>query len=123
MVGVIDVVSPERAVHDAHVLHRYVARVGYVDQPWTLCVLVGAFAVPLAPYPELLPVVVAVAVDGAVAGDGKAVDMVGVDQCRKVVAGLALNTCLDNLEVGYPVGAFQFSALCDMQVRTGLEEQ
>ena len=91
VVALIDVVGPEGRVHQMHILYGDIARVGYVREPWPLRVLVGTLRVPLAPYPELLPVGQSVAIDGAVAADGESVEPVGIDQCTEIGTRLALD--------------------------------
>lgn len=51
------------------------------------------------------------------------VDVVGVDESGEVFARLALDACLDNLEIGYAVRPFKLAALLDVQMGGGLEEQ
>ena len=123
VVAIIDVVGPKRTVHQSDILHGDVAGIGDIDQPWALSILVGALAVPLPSYPELVPVVESVAVDSPLSGDGESVDVVGVDESGEVFARLALDACLDNLEIGYAVRPFKLAALLDVQMGGGLEEQ
>lgn len=109
MVAAVDVVSPERTVLDMDILYGHIAGVADIDEAGTLCVLVGALAVPSAANPELLPVVVAIAVDGARTCDGEAVAFVGIDEGGEILAGFALDASLQHREVGDAVAALQFS--------------
>ena len=123
MVATVDVVGPEGTVLDAYILQGHVAGVGDVDEAWALGVLVGTLAVPCTTNPELLPIVAAVAVDGARAGDGETVAMVGIDEGGEVLAGLSLDACLQDGEIGDAVAALQFSPLLQIEVGLGLEEE
>ena len=100
-----------------------IGTVGYIYKAGALFVFVGAFGVPGAAQPECLPCLEAVAVDGAGAAHGEAVQAVRVDQCGKVLACLALNTGLADHVVGYIVAALEHSALCDVEVDTLAEKQ
>ncbi len=110
MVAAVDVVGPERTVLNMHILQGYVAGVADIDEARALCILVGALAVPGATNPELLPIVITIAIDGTRTGDGEAVAFVGIDEGREVFAGLALDAGFHYREVGDAVAAFQFSA-------------
>jgi len=123
VVAVVEMVGPYGAVHQVYVLHGDMAGVADVHQPGPLCVLVGAGGIPLPPYPELLPVGVAIAVDGALAGDREVVDMVGIDESGKVLARLTLEACRQHGKVGNAVGAFQRRPLAEMEMSARLEEQ
>ena len=123
MVAPIDVVGPEGRVDEPHVLYGHVLRVRDIRQPGALGILVGALGVPLAPNPELLPVVLSVAVDGSLAADGESVHAIGIDERHKVFAGLPLDARLANLEVVNAVATLQHAALFHAQVSAGLEEE
>lgn len=100
MVAVVDMVGPHGVVHQMNILHGHVSRIADIHQSWPLGILVGALRIPFPSDPELLPVSVAVAVDGACAGDGEAVGMVGVDKGREVLAGLSFEAGFENGIVG-----------------------
>ena len=121
MVALIDMVRPERRIHQLHVLNRHIPTVGDIGQTRTLGILVGTLGVPLTTNPKLLPIVQSIAIDNAVAGDGKAIQSVGIHQCAEVSTSFALDTCLHPGEINNTVGAFQFSN--HMQVRTPLKKQ
>ena len=110
MVATVDVVGPERTVLNMHILQGYVAGVADINETRTLCILVGTLSVPGATNPELLPVVITVSVDGTRTGDGEAITFVGIDECREVFAGFALDAGFYHREVGDAVASFQFSA-------------
>ena len=80
VVAAVDVIGPERTVLNMHILQGYVAGVADIDEARALCILVGAFAVPGAANPELLPIVITVAVDGSRTCYGEAVAFVGIDE-------------------------------------------
>lgn len=80
MVATVDVVGPERTVLNMHILQGYVAGVADIDEAGTLCILVGAFTVPGATNPELLPIVITISIDGSRTGDGKAITFVCIDE-------------------------------------------
>lgn len=88
-----------------------------------MSVLVGTLWIPAASDPELLPVFQAVAVDGAAPGDGESVGMVGVDECREILACLAFYTCLADGVVYDTVAAAKGCSLAEVQVGAGFEEQ
>ncbi len=106
-----------------HILHRHVLAVGYINQSWALCILVGTLRVPLPTNPELIPVVVPIAVDSSLAGNGESIDVVGIYERREVFAGLSLDARLQDREVVYAVAALQFSALLNDEVSALLEEE
>jgi len=67
--------------------------------------------------------VITVAIDGTRTGDGKAITFVGIDECREVFAGLALDAGFYHWEVGDAVAAFQFSAFFQIEMGLWLEEE
>ena len=83
MVATVDVVGPERTVLNMHILQGYVAGVADIDEARTLCILIGALAVPGATNPELLPVMITVSIDGTRTGNGESVAFLGIDECEK----------------------------------------
>ena len=91
VVGVVEMIGPKGTVDEAHILYGDVVRVGDIDEAWALLVLVGALWIPLAPYPELLPIVMSVAIDGALAGNGEAVEGVGIYEGCEILACLSLD--------------------------------
>ena len=106
-----------------HILQGYVAGVADIDEARALCILVGALAIPGAANPELLPIVITVAVDGSRTCDGEAVAFVGVDEGREVFAGLAFDAGFYYREVGDAVAAFQFSAFFQIEMGLRFEEE
>ena len=86
-----------------HVLYGDATGIADIYQSGPLRILVGAVGIPQPPDPELLPIGIAVAVDGALAGDGKAVDMVGIDESGKILAGLTFETSRQHGKVGNAV--------------------
>ena len=80
MVATVDVIGPERAVLEVYILQGYVAGVADIDEARALCILVGALAIPGATNPELLPVVLTVAIDSTQTGDGKAITFISIDE-------------------------------------------
>ena len=119
----VEVVGPEAAVDEAHVLHGDVLRVGDVYQPGAQRLEVGALREHLAAQPELVVEAASVAVDGAAAGDGEAVHAVGVDERGEVVERLALQAGLHDLVVGDGVAALEARPLHEVQVGAGAEEE
>ena len=123
VVAAVDVVGPEGRVDQPHVLDGHVLRVADIGQAGPLGILVGALAVPLTANPELLPVGLAAAVDGAPAGDSEAVEAVGIDQRHEVLAGLALDAGLADLEVVHALRPLQHAALLNVEMGALLEEE
>ena len=121
MVTLVDMVGPEGRIDQTDILNGDILRVGDVGQSRALGVLVRTLGVPLAANPELLPIGKSVAVDGAVAGDGKPVQSVGIHQRTEVSASLTLDTRLGIREVDDAVRALQLAD--DMQMRALPEEQ
>ena len=93
------------------VLNSNVLGIRHIGQSRTLGILVGALRIPLTANPEFLPVVQAVAVDGATTTDGETVQPVGIDQGREVLARLTLDARRQNRIVGNALGAFQHGTL------------
>ena len=110
MVAAIDVIGPESAVLQMHVLKSHVRGIADVYESWTLCILVGAAAVPLTSNPELFPIMFAISVDGSLSGNGEAIAVVGIDEGGEVFAGLAFDAGFYHREVGDAIATFQFSA-------------
>lgn len=123
VVTLVDVVGPEGRVDEVYVLNGDILRVGDVCEPWSLCVLVGALRVPLPSDPELLPVGQSVAVDGAFAGDGEAVEAVGIDESYEIGACLSLDASGGDGKVADAFGSQQCGALAEVQVSTLSEKQ
>ena len=119
----VEVVGPETAVDEVHVLHLHVIAVGDIDQPGAQCLQVGAFRVEASANPELLPEAEAIAVDGAGAADGEVIYAVGVYQSGKVVARLTLDAGLDKRIVLDSINALQLAASFNVQMRPFLEKQ
>ena len=123
VVALVYVIGPKRRVYQPDILQGYVAGVRDKGEARTLLVLVGAFRVPRATNPEGLPEGFAAAVDGARAGDGESVDVVGIDQCGKVLARLSLDARLHDGIVGNRLRALQHGTLLEMQMRARTEEE
>ena len=84
-------VGPERRIDKVNVLNGDVARVGHIGEARALGILVRTLRIPLTANPELLPIVQAVAVDGAPPANGEAVETVGIDEGGEILARLALD--------------------------------
>ena len=110
MVAAIDVIGPESAVLQMHVLKSHVRGIADVYESWTLCILVGAAAVPLTSNPELFPIMFAISVDGSLSGNGEAIAVVGIDEGREVFAGLAFDACREYGEVDDAVACLQLAS-------------
>ena len=123
ILAAVEVVGPEGAVDELHVLHGHVLAVGDIDQTGTHGLEVGTLAVILAADPKLFPVVAAVAVDGSLAGDGEAVHSVGIDEGGKILEGLTLHAGGDELEVADAVTALEHALLLNQQIHALLEEE
>ena len=123
MVAAVDVVGPEGGVDEPHVLNGDVRRVADVSQAWPLGVFVGALWVPLATNPELLPVRLAAAIDGATTSNSEAVDAVGIDQGSEVLARLSLDARFADLEVVDTLRTFQHAAFLNIEIRALTEEE
>jgi hypothetical protein len=123
MVTVVKMIVPERAIDLSYILNCDVAGVADIDEAGSLRLLVRTLRVPLSADPKLVPVVVAIAINSALARDGEAIDMVSIDECREILAGLALDTCLYNLEVGDAVRASENGAVLKMQMSTQFKEK
>ena len=123
VVAAVEVVGPEGAVGKGDVLHGHIVAVRQVHEPRALLVLVGALGIPLAPEPEGLPIMAPVAVDGALSGNGEAIDGIGIDQCGKIGTGLALDAGGENGKVGNVLAALEFAALFDEKMGALTEEE
>ena len=123
MMAAIDMVGPERTVHQPHVLHRNVRAVADIGKARTHGFEIGALAVVLPANPKLLPVEVSVAVDGSRAADGEPVEAVGVHQGGEILDALTLHAAVHEPEVADAVAAFQPSALSHAQVSALSEEE
>ncbi len=116
-------VGPEAGVYQADVAHLHVVAVADIYQTRAQGFEIGAFGVDLAAEPELIPEAPAVAVDGAGAGDGEAVYAVGIDEGCEVVDCLSFEARLDYFIMSDGVAAFEASALGDVEVCAGFEEE
>ena len=123
VVGTIEMVGPERTVLQTYILDGDILAVRYIYQARTLGVFISTLWIPLAADPELLPIMIAVAVDSAMTSDGETIEIVGIDKGSEVFAGLSLYACLKDGEVGDALASLQLSAVLDKQVGLGLEEQ
>ena len=123
VLAAVEMVSPEGRVDNLHVLHGDVLRVRNIDIARAQGFQIGTVAVELAANPELLPVGLSVAVDGAGAGNSETVHAVGIDQGGKIVERLALHAGFDNGEVLDARRALQLAALLNQKVGLGLEEE
>ena len=120
--ALVEMVGPERTVHELYVLHSHILGVGYIDQPGALFVLVGACPVPLPSYPELSPIMVSIAIDSARSGDHEAIDVVHIHQGREIFASLTFYPSFLDGKVFHAVGAFQFASFLDEKVGSLLEK-
>ena len=118
MVAFIDMVGPERTVHQPHVLHGHVATVGDIGQTRTLLVLVRTLRIPLPANPELLPIVVTFTVDGALSRNRKTIQSVGIHQRTEIRTGFSLDARLADGKVADMLRSFQLAAFLHMQMRT-----
>ena len=119
----IEMVRPERRVDDLHILHGHILTVRDVHVTRTHRLHIRTLRIILTTDPELLPVLLSVAVDGTRTRDGETVHTVGIHQCSKVVERLSLHTGLHDLEVTDAVRALQLSPLLYQQVGLGFEEE
>ena len=103
MVTPIDMVGPKRTVDEVNILNGNILAMGDVSQPGPLRILVRALPVPLATYPELFPIVLAIAIDRSLSCDRETIYAISVDQCGEIRAGLPLDTGFHELEMGNPV--------------------
>ena len=110
MVTAVDVIGPEGRIDQSHILYGDIFTIGDIGQTRTLCILVCTLGVPLPANPELLPIVLPVAVNSSLAGNSESIQAIRIDQCHEILACLALNTCLPYLKVMYPVTTLQHPA-------------
>lgn len=106
-VATVEVGGPEGGVDEVDAADLYVVAVGDEEQARTHLFQVGAFGVILPTQPEGAPVAVSVAVEGAFAGDGEAIYLVGIDQCGKILQVLSLHAGVDEGKVADVVAALQ----------------
>lgn len=123
VVGVVDMVGPERTVVQLDVLYSDVVAVRDIDESGALFVFVCTLRIPFSSYPKLFPVVVAVAVDGSLSRDGESVEVVGVNEGGEVFACLSFNTCFKYWEVGYVFAALEFSAFLYVEMSALAEKE
>ena len=64
MVATVYMVGPERTVDEPGILHGDILAIGDIDKSWPKRLEVGALAVVFPSDPELLPIIISVAVDG-----------------------------------------------------------
>lgn len=106
VVAAVDMIGPEWAVLDMSILDCHVAGIGNVDEARALCILIGALAIPGAANPKFFPIVITIAIDDTRTSNRKAIAMVCIDEGREVFTCLALDTSLDDREVGDTVAPF-----------------
>ena len=94
IITVVVMTRPECGILQFHTLYLYILAVRDIQQARTLLVFVGALSVPFATQPELLVIFQAVAVAGALAGYGEAIQAVNIDESSEVRTCLTLYACL-----------------------------
>ena len=107
MVALVNMVSPEWRINQPHILHCHVLAVGNINQPWSLRILVCTLGIPLPTNPKVTPIMIAIAIDGAWAGDGKSIEAVSINQCREILASLSLYASLLDIEILYALTSTQ----------------
>ena len=104
---IIYMCGPEGRILKTNTLDGYILGVGHIDETRALFVLVGALGIPLAAKPERLVILQSITVDGSLAGDGKSVESLYVDQSLEISTCLSLHTGLGKLIVTNEVGALE----------------